>query len=165
MESAQTFQIAAQGEREVVITRVFDAPRAMVFEAYTKPELLRRWLLGPPGWEMVTCEVELKVGGAYRYHWRHSDGQEMGMRGIYREVKPPGLLVNTESFDEPWYPGEAIVRSSFEEERGKTTLTATIQYDSRATRDSVLKSGMARGVQASYDRLAEILASSAAQES
>ena len=114
---------------------------------------------------MVVCEVDLKAGGAYRYLWRHTDGKEMGMRGVYREIQPPARIVNTESFDEPWYPGEAVVRNTFEEHRGKTTLTTTILYNSRETRDSVLKSGMARGVQASYDRLADMLASRAAQGS
>lgn len=163
MGSEQSFSIAPQGEREIVITRVFDAPRAAVFEAFTKPELLRRWLLGPPGWSMPICEVDLKVGGAYRYVWRHTDGNEMGMRGVFREIQPPARIVNTESFDEPWYPGEAVVSSAFEEHRGKTTLNVSILYNSRETRDAILKSGMARGVAASYDRLAEILAANAAQ--
>ena len=162
METPQTLKIAAQGEREIVMTREFDARRALVFEAFTKPELLRRWLLGPPGWSMVACEVDLRPGGAYRYLWRHTDGKEMGLRGTFREVVPPERIVHTERFDEPWYPGEALLTSTFSERGGKTTLTVTIQYESRAGRDSVLQSGMERGVRASYDRLAELLASSAA---
>jgi len=162
METPQTLKIAAQGEREIVMTREFAAPRALVFEAFTKPELLRRWLLGPPGWSMVACEVDLRPGGAYRYLWRHTDGKEMGLRGTFREVVPPERIVHTERFDEPWYPGEALLTSTFSERGGKTTLTVTIQYESRAGRDSVLQSGMERGVRASYDRLAELLASSAA---
>ena len=158
METPQTLKIAAQGEREIVMTREFNAPRALVFEAFTKPELLRRWLLGPPGWSMVVCEVDLRPGGAYRYLWRHTDGKELGLRGVFREVTPPERIVHTERFDDPWYPGEALLTSTFSERGGKTTLTVTIQYESRAGRDSVLQSGMERGVRASYDRLAEMLA-------
>src|SRR5947199_8947203 len=108
MKSTGILTVVARGDREIVLTRVFDAPRRLVFDALTKPELVRRWLLGPPGWSMVVCEIDLKVGGAYRYVWRHDrDGSEFGMRGVYREIVPPERLVNTESFDRPWYPGEA----------------------------------------------------------
>jgi len=143
------------------MTRVFQAPRALVFEAFIRPDLLQRWLLGPPGWSMPVCEVDPKVGGTYRYLWRHADGQEMGMRGVFREVVPPARIVHTECFDQPWYPGEALITSTFTEQHGTTTLLVTIRYESRETRDSVLKSGMARGVGASYDRLADVLAADA----
>jgi uncharacterized protein YndB with AHSA1/START domain len=124
----------------------------------TKPELLTRWLLGPPGWSMVVCEIDLKVGGAFRYLWRRdSDGREMGKRGIYREIVPPRRLVHSELFDEPWYPGAAVITTVLSEQTGKTTLAGTILYDSREARDAVLKSPMEQGVAASYDRLAELL--------
>src|SRR5215469_1531310 len=101
--------VAALGDREIAITREFDAPRNLVFEALTTAELLRRWLLGPPGWTMTECEIDPRVGGAYRYVWRHDSGQTMGMRGVCKEAVPPERLVATEHFDTPWYPGEALV--------------------------------------------------------
>jgi len=144
-------------DREIVMTRVFDAPRRLVFDALTKPELVRKWLLGPPGWTMPVCEIDLRVGGAYRYVWRHENGNEMGMGGVYREIARPERLVATEKFDESWYPGEALDTTVLTEQGGKTTLTVTVQYESRDVRDAVLKSPMEKGVAAGYDRLAELL--------
>jgi len=158
MKSAGTLQLTAPGEREIVMTRVLDAPRKLVFDAFTKPELVRRWLLGPPGWSMPVCEIDLRVGGKYRYVWRKdSDGAEMGMGGVYREIVVPERLVTTERFDEAWYPGEAVGTLVLVEQRGRTTVTQTMRYESREARDAVLKSGMEKGVAASYDRLAELL--------
>jgi uncharacterized protein YndB with AHSA1/START domain len=152
-------QIKANGDRKIVMTRVFDAPRKLVFAAFTKPELLKQWLLGPPGWSMPVCEIDLTIGGRYRYVWRRdTDGTEMGCGGVYREIVPPERLVHTEQFDNPWYPGESLVTTVLDEQRGKTTLTATMLYESRDARDGILKSGMESGVAASYDRLAELLA-------
>jgi uncharacterized protein YndB with AHSA1/START domain len=152
-------QIKANGDREIVMTRVFDAPRKLVFDAFTKPELLKQWLLGPPGWSMPVCEIDLRIGGRYRYVWRRdTDGTEMGCGGVYREIVPPERLVHTEQFDNPWYPGESLITTVLDEQRDKTTLTATMLYESRDARDAILKSGMESGVAASYDRLAELLA-------
>jgi uncharacterized protein YndB with AHSA1/START domain len=154
----RTLEIAALGEREVVMTRVFNAPRHLVFDALTKPELVKRWLLGPDGWTMPVCEIDLRVGGRYRYVWRQaSNGKEMGMGGVYREIVPPERLVQTELFDEAWYPGESLITSTLTEQGGRTTLTTTMLYVSQEARDAILKSGMERGVEASYDRLAAIV--------
>jgi uncharacterized protein YndB with AHSA1/START domain len=155
------FSVAARGEREIALTRVFEAPRALVFEALTRPEHIRRWLLGPPGWTMAVCEVDLRVGGAYRFVWRRDDGTELGMGGLYREIGPPERLVHTEAFDAAWYPGEAVVTTVLTEEGGRTTLASTVSYESRDARDAVLRSGMEAGVAASYDRLAGLLAPAA----
>jgi uncharacterized protein YndB with AHSA1/START domain len=141
------------------MARVFDAPRSLVFDAWTKPELLKRWLGVREGWSMVVCEVDLRVGGAYRFVWRGPDGAEMGMGGVYREIRRPERLVATESFDDPWYPGEALDTIVLVEDGGKTTATTTVLYESEEIRDAVLESGMARGVAESYDVLAEYLAS------
>ena len=111
MNDARKLVVSAHGEREIVMTRMFDAPRGLVFKAYTTPELVRRWLLGPEGWSMPVCEIDLKVGGRYRFLWRHADGQEMGMGGVYREVIAPERLVSTEVFDQSWYEGEGIGRA------------------------------------------------------
>jgi uncharacterized protein YndB with AHSA1/START domain len=140
------------------MTREFNAPRRLLFDAFTKPELVKQWLLGPPGWSMPVCEIDLKVGGKYRYVWRQdSDGTEMGMGGVYREIVAPERLVSTEKFDEAWYPGEAVGTIVLSEHGSKTTLTQTILYESREARDAVLKSGMEKGLAASYDRLADTL--------
>jgi len=159
MTETGTLQITTPTEREIVMSRVFDAPRNLVFDAWTKPELLERWLGVRGGWSMVVCEVDLRVGGAYRFVWRGPDGPEMGMGGVYREIASPERLVATESFDDPWYSGEALDTIVLVEEGGKTTATTTVLYESEEIRDAVLESGMARGVAESYDVLAEYLAS------
>jgi uncharacterized protein YndB with AHSA1/START domain len=160
MKNPGNLKLTTQGDREIVMTRALDAPRRLVFDAFTKPELVKHWLLGPPGWSMPICEIDLRVGGIYRYVWRRdSDGSEMGMGGVYREIVAPERLVATEKFDQAWYPGEAVGTTVLVEQDGKTTITQTVLYQSREARDAVLKSGMERGVAASYDRLAELVAS------
>lgn len=160
MTNLETLKLTTKGDREIVMTRDFNAPRRLVFDAFTKPELVKRWLLGPPGWSMPVCEIDLKVGGAYRYVWRRdSDGSEMGMGGVYREIVLQERIVSTEVFDKAWYPGEAVGTLVLSEQGGKTTVTQTVLYQSREARDGILKSGMESGVAASYDRLAQLLAS------
>ncbi|MEP6551258.1 MAG: SRPBCC family protein [Gemmatimonadales bacterium] len=149
-------QVTTPSEREIAMTRVFDAPRGLVFDAWTKPELLKRWLGVRGGWSFAICEVDLRVGGAYRFVWRGRDGTEMGMGGVYREVVRPERLVATEKFDEPWYEGEALDTTTFVERGGKTTATTTVLYASREVRDAVLKTPMTSGVAESYDKLAEL---------
>jgi len=158
MANTATLTITTPTDHDIVMTRAFHAPRALVFEALTTPALLRQWLLGPPGWDMVTCEVDLRVGGAYRYVWRReSTGKTMAMGGIFQTVVPPERLVATERFDDPWYPGLGLSTTVLEERDGTTTLINTVRYESRATRDTVLQSGMESGVSASYDRLERLL--------
>src|SRR5262245_47709117 len=152
-------KVRSQGEREIVITRSFDAPRQLVFDAHTKPELVKRWLLGPPGWTMPVCEIDLRVGGKYRYVWQKDEGTRMGMGGVFREIVPPARLVATEKFDESWYPREAVDTTVFVEEGAKTTITMTVLYESRDAREIVLKSPMEEGMAAGYDRLEELMAS------
>ncbi len=164
MKNAGTLNVTTPSDLEIAMTRVFDAPRRLVFEALTKPELLKQWLLGPPGWSMPICEIDLRVGGAYRFVWRGPDGTEMGVRGVHREIVVPERLVATERFDDAWYPGEALVTNALVELGGKTTLTLTVRYESREARDIALKSGMEHGVAATYDRLAELLASPGSRE-
>jgi len=157
--NSEKLQITTPSDREIAMTRAFNAPRRLVFEALTKPELVKRWLLGPPGWSMPVCEIDLRVGGNYRYVWRRdSDGTDMGMGGVYREIVAPERIVATERFDQSWYEGEAVGTTTLVEQGGKTTLTQTMRYESKETRDAVLKSPMETGVAASYDRLADALA-------
>jgi uncharacterized protein YndB with AHSA1/START domain len=163
MNNKGTFKMEPSGKREIVMTRVFDTTPDLLFDALTKPELVKRWLLGPPGWSMPICEIDLKVGGSYRYVWRNEDGREMGVGGKYREIVRPQRIVHSETFDEAWYPGEAIVTTTLIEKNGSTTLTMTMLMESREARDEVLESGMDSGVAVSYDRLEEILSSSASK--
>jgi uncharacterized protein YndB with AHSA1/START domain len=157
MKYAGTLAIAAKGDREITMTRRFAAPPAMVFEAWSNPVLLKRWLLGPPGWTMPVCEIDFRVGGAYRYEWRNESGQTMGVGGTYREIERPHRFVATERFDEAWYAGESLITITFAECGGETEMTTTMRYESTAARDGVLKSPMEGGVKQSYDRLAAIL--------
>ena len=156
MKNTGTLKVTLPTDREVVLTRVFDAPRSLVFEAFTKPELLKRWF-GPRGWSLAVCEVDFRVGGGFRFVLRGPDGKEMRMRGVYREITPPERSVHMESFDD--YPGESQVTAVFVEQGGKTTMTATVRYESKEVRDAVIKSGMEHGAAETYDRLAELLAS------
>jgi uncharacterized protein YndB with AHSA1/START domain len=160
MKNPGTLQVTTPSEREIVMTRVFNAPRNLVFDAYTKPELVKRWLGVFGGWSMEVCEINLKVGGTYRYLWRGPDGIEMGMRGVYREIVRPERIVCTESFDEKWYDGgDALDTTVLVEKDGWTTLSTTVRYASQEVRDAVLRSPMKDGVARGYDKLAELLAS------
>ena len=151
-------QVTTPSEREIAMTRAFDAPRNLVFDALTKPELVKRWLGVRGGWSMAVCEIDLRVGGAYRFVWR-KDGAEMGMGGVYREIVKPERIVHTESFDDPWYEGEAESTMILVEKGSTTTLTTTTRYASQEVRDAVLKTPMERGVAESYDVLDDLLAS------
>jgi uncharacterized protein YndB with AHSA1/START domain len=155
MKNTGTLKVTTPTDREIVLTRVFDAPRRLVFDALTRPELLKRWF-GPHGWSLAVCEVDLRVGGTWRFVMRGPDGTDMGMRGVYREISPPDRLVHTETFDD--YPGESIVTTVLVENGGRTTMTATMLYPSQEIRDIVISSGMEHGAAESYDRLAEVLA-------
>src|SRR5262245_13751757 len=160
MRNTGTLKVTTPSDREIVLTRVFDAPRALVFNALAKPELLNRWF-GPHGWSLVVCEIDHRVGGAFHFVLRGPDGTEMGMRGVYREIVPPERSVHAESFDA--FPGESQVTSVFTEQDDKTTLTATVLYPSREVRDAVIQSGMEHGAAEGYDRLAELLTSEEAR--
>jgi uncharacterized protein YndB with AHSA1/START domain len=160
MKNTGTLKVTTPTDCEIVMTRVFDAPRQMVFDAFSKPELLKRWF-GPRGWSLVVCDVDLRVGGTFRFVLRGPDGKDMGMRGVYREITPPDGSVHMESFDD--YPGEAQVTMVLVEQNGKTTMTATVLYPSREVRDAVIQSGMEHGAAESYDKLAEMLAPAVAR--
>src|SRR5689334_22504936 len=148
--------VTTPADRDIVLSRAFDAPRHLVFAALTRPELLRRWY-GARGWSLVECEVDLRVGGAWRFVSRGPGGATMTQRGRYREILAPGRLVHTEIFDDQSYPGETLIRHEFVERAGRTTVTSTIRYATAEGRDRVLRYPMARGVGESYDRLAELL--------
>jgi uncharacterized protein YndB with AHSA1/START domain len=144
-----------------VLTRVFDAPRDLVFEAFTRPELLKRWYL-PPGWSFETCEIDLRPGGRWRYVTRKPDGKPVGQKGVYQEVVPGLRIVNTESWED-WDAGETLVTTVFAEQDGRTVFTSTILFPSREVRDTLLESGMADEAGTVYDQLARLLATTIAK--
>lgn len=146
---------ATPSDREIVISRTFDAPRRLVFEAITNPEHIPHWF-GLRSWTLPVCQVDLRPGGAWRYILESPDGTRMGMSGVYEEITPPERLVTTESFDD--FPGESHNTVVLTEEAGKTTLTVTVVYPSKEVRDAVIASGMRDGAAETYDRLAEHLA-------
>ena len=153
-------KVTAKGDREFVITRTFAAPRALVFDAFSKPEMVKQWLNGPPGWTLSVCEIDLRVGGKYRYVWSNSAGADkgLGMGGVYKEVKRPERIVNTEKFEPAWYAGEALSTMVLTEEKGITLMTITARYGSKKTRDGILASPMEGGLEFSYQELDALLA-------
>lgn len=163
MQNTGTLKVAPRGDREVVMTRAFEAPAARVFDAFSRPELLTRWF-GPRGSSLSVCEVDLRIGGEWRFVVRGPDGTEMGMRGTYLEIQPPTRSVHTEIFDDYAEAGESVVSASFAERDCTTILTAIVAYPSREVRDAVLASGMEHGAAESYDKLAELLAALAPAE-
>lgn len=138
-------------DREVVATWVVDAPRRLAWDAWTSPEHVPHWLLGPEGWTMPVCEIDLRPGGAWHFAWRGSEGAQMEMRGVYREIRPPERLISTESWGGDW--PETLNTLVLTEEDGKTTMTCTVFYPSKEARDRALGTGMKEGWSASYDRL------------
>ncbi len=153
-----TLEVTTPTDREIVMTRTFDAPRELVFEAMTQPEHIRKWW-GWSNWTMTVCDVDFRVGGRYRYVSRSPEGDEVPMTGTYREIVPPERVVFTEIYDvAPFNQGEpATITTLFEEHDGKTTITVTSLFSEKAVRDAVLETGMETGAAHSYDRLAELL--------
>ena len=149
--------VTTPSDREVAVTRVFNAPRRLVFEAWTNPKYVSSWMLGPEGWTMPVCEIDLRVGGAWHFVWRRSTGTEMEMRGVYREITPPERLVSTESWGGDW--PETVNTVVLREENGKTTMTLTILYPSKEARENALKTGMKDGMVPTFDRLESFLLS------
>jgi uncharacterized protein YndB with AHSA1/START domain len=161
--TADTAQVTLPGDREVKVTRSFRAPRALVYKAYTDPELVRRWLLGPPGWSMPVCEMDVRVGGRYRWRWRNDqDGSEFGFTGTFRELQPSAKIVHTEAFEpgtagEQYPEKEALVTITFTEDAGMTTMTTLIDFGSKEARDAAVATGMTDGMEQSYQLLDRLL--------
>lgn len=154
MRNSETFEVTTPGEREIVMTRLFDATPEQVFDALTKPELVAKWLLGPDGWSMPVCDIDLRVGGEFRYVWRNNENAtEFGVNGTYREIEAPGRIVHTELFNDDWTNGESVVTNTIVGESRKTRLTMSVTYSSREVRDMVIETGMSKGVATSFDRL------------
>ncbi len=157
-------QVTLPSDREVQVTRTFKAPRALVFRAYTEPALVRRWMLGPPGWSMPVCDMDVRVGGSYRWRWKNdADSAEFGFFGTFREVQPPSKIVHSERYDPGTLPeaypteGEAIITTTFTEEDGITTMTSLMDFGSKEIRDAAMKTGMTEGMEQSYQLLDRLL--------
>jgi uncharacterized protein YndB with AHSA1/START domain len=151
-------KVSTPSDTEIMIVRGFEAPRRLVFDAHTKPELVKRWLYGPSEWPMVECEIDLKVGGRIRYVWRNAaKGADMVMHGKFREIVVPERTVHTELFEADWTGGETVVTTDFTEEGGGTKITIIILYVSKEARDGALKSGMNDGLEQAYTRLDAML--------
>jgi uncharacterized protein YndB with AHSA1/START domain len=160
MEQAQ---VSMPSDREVKVTRAFKAPRALVYRAYTEPALVKRWMLGPPGWTMPVCEFDLRVGGSYRWRWRSNEDQsEFGFHGIFREVAAGSRIVHTQIYDPGTTGagesgGEAIITVTFAEEQGVTIVTTLMDFGSKEVRDTVVATGMTDGMEQSYQLLDRLL--------
>lgn len=152
-----TLQVAPHGDRAMVITRQFNAPRELVFDAFTKPEMLKEWFHGPPGWKLTTCEVDLRVGGTYRREWTNDAGGSMGMGGVFQAVERPARVVRTELYDQPWYPGEAVGTFELATVGKATLMNLTIAYESQEVRDKVLASPTMSGMGTGYAQLERYL--------
>ena len=142
-------------DRELVATHVVKAPRSLVFDAHTKPEHISQWMLGPEGWTMPVCEVDLRPGGEWHYVWRHASGSEMEMRGEFREITPPARLVHIESWGGDWE--DTVNTLILTEDGDRTTLTTRVLYPSRKARDAARETGMEEGWARSYELLDERL--------
>ena len=156
--ASSTLQVTTPSDREIVLTRVFDAPRDLVFEAWTNPEHVRHWW-GFRSSTMIHCEADVRPGGTWRYVTREENGMEVPFTDVYQEVTRPERVIHTEVYDvEPFNAGEpAVTTVTFSEEGGWTTVTVTTRYPTREIRDFVIQTGMEQGAAESYDRLAERL--------
>lgn len=165
VRALQKAEVSLPSDHEVRVTREFDAPRHLVYRAYTEPRLVQRWLLGPPGWTMPVCEMDVRVGGKYRWRWRSdADGSEFGFHGEFLEVSPPRRIVHTEFYDPGDVGGDmgdgALITVTFTEKDGVTTMTSLMDFKTKAARDSAMSTGMTDGMEQSYQLLDRVLAES-----
>ena len=160
--NSDSFKVTLPSDREIRMTRLFDAPRDLVFEAMSKPEHVRRWWgILDEGYSVPVCEIDLRPGGQWRFVGKGPQG-EYGFHGVYREVNPPERIVFTEIYD-PFPDAESVVTSILTEENGRTRLTVTASYPSVEVRDMVRATGMEKGAAVSYDRLEDVVAGLARQ--
>ena len=151
-----TLEVTLPSDQEVMVTRDFNGPRQLIWDAHTKPELVKRWMLGTDGWSMPVCDIDLRVGGGYRWRWRNdADGKEFGFHGEYKEIAAPGRLVYTERFEgsDEWAMGDSLSTLTLTEKNGRTKLTYLMKYPSKEIRDQAVGTGMTDGMATSYDRL------------
>jgi uncharacterized protein YndB with AHSA1/START domain len=162
MSATLKTQVILPSDHEVKVVRAFEAPRELVYRAYTTPELVKRWMLGPPGWSMPVCEMDLRVGGKYRWRWRgDEDGKEFGFYGEFKEVEPGRRIVHTEFFDPGDVGGDmgegALITIELTERDGVTTLSTLMDFHTKEARDAAMSTGMTDGMDITYQRLEELL--------
>jgi len=151
-----TVDVTTPSDLEIRVTRTFDAPAQLIFDFHTKPEHVQRWLLGPPGWSMPVCDIDLRVGGRYRYVWRSDEnGREFGVQGEYREIAAPEHIVHIETMD--GMECETLCTLTLAESGARTTLIMTMLFPTKEARDNALESGMTDGMSVSYERLESVL--------
>ena len=164
MSKSGTLRVETPSDLEVRVTRQFKAPAQLVWDTHTKPELVRKWQYGFEGWSLPICDMDVRVGGAYRWRWRNDDnGQEMGFFGTYIEVTPPTRLVYEQHYDAgslgvPMTSEPTIITTDFTESRGFTTITVTMRFASKEERDAAVATGMTDGMELSYERIDALLA-------
>jgi uncharacterized protein YndB with AHSA1/START domain len=165
MNDAGLFSFTPHADRDVVVKRIFDAPRDLVWSAFTEPGLITRWMSGPPAGPLSIREMDFKADGAYRWEWRlDATGATMGLTGVFRKISRPQHIVHTEKWAAPYYMGETVVTTAFADHDGKTAVTITVRYETRAARDAMTKSGMAGGMAQCYARLDAFLHSADARQ-
>jgi uncharacterized protein YndB with AHSA1/START domain len=157
-------EVTLPSDTEVRVSRTFNAPVSLVWRAFTEPELLKRWMQGPPGWTMPVCDMDVRPGGTLRWRWRNAEEQqEFGFSGAFQDVVPNQRLVHTELFDpgelndDAVHMAESLVTVTFEETDGKTSVTTLISYKSKADRDAAIATGMTDGMEMSYSGLDDLL--------
>lgn len=151
-----SFEFSTPTPTSIRVIRSFAAPARLVWRAHTEPELVKRWMTGPPGHSLPICEIDLRVGGRGRFVWKSPDEFEMGMTAEYLEVEPYERIVFTEEYD-GWPEGASTVTARFVEVDGMTTITVDIEYPSQETRDAAMQPGYLEGYAASYDTLEGLL--------
>ncbi len=160
MNDPKQFRVSAQGDTEIVIDRHFDASTDLIWLCVTRVDLLRRWLLGPPGWAMTFCENDLRIGGTFRHAWKHDDGAEMSMHGVYKEIVVGSRIVRTEQFDFGCdvQTGEQVGTLTLKPLASRRThLRIVVRYANSVARDAALQSGMEHGIAAGYERIDAML--------
>lgn len=160
MTTQGKLKITLPDDKTILFVRAFDAPSELVWRALSDPALLRKWMYCPDGWTMTTCEDDVRVGGGFRWAWSGPNNFAMTMHGTYRDVVRPERMVRTETFDTGCeaQAGEQLVTLVLAETAGKTTMTLTVRYPSKAARDAALKTGMEHGMATGYDQLDGLLA-------
>lgn len=156
MKKVGNLTMTLQGDREIVVERSFNAPRQLVFDCHSKPELVKRWLWGPDEWQMAECQIDFRVGGQFRYVWRSATRGDMGMGGTYRDIEEPARIAFSELFDEDWTEGEALNLQEFIAQGDRTLVRTTVTYSSESARTGALKTGMLDGWEQGYVHLEEL---------
>lgn len=156
-------KVSLPSDTEVMVTRDFAAPAALVFRAHTEPELMRRWLTAMPGWTMPVCEMDVRVGGKYRWRWRNDEnGQEFGFFGEFTEISPPSKLVHTQIYDPGEFGGDmgdgSLISVTLSERNGVTSMIWVMKFKTKDARDAAMSTGMTDGMEMSYGMLDGLVA-------